>query len=103
MTYLHNPPQLSSRLFDSRAITAIQHEDERVCAGEVMSPQWPDLVLPTHVPDIEARVFVGDCFDVEADCRYCVDLCRSVVSGCSCGNAHDLCCVLGAMDMLNAL
>lgn len=39
-----------------------------------MSPQRPDLVLPAHVPDVEFHVFVGYCFDVEADCRDCGDV-----------------------------
>lgn len=34
---------------------------------KVMSPQRPDLVLPTHIPHIELNVLVSDCLDVEAD------------------------------------
>lgn len=32
-----------------------------------MPPQWSDLVLPAHVPDVEFHVLVGHGFDVEAD------------------------------------
>jgi len=32
-----------------------------------VSPQGPDFVLPTDVPDVEFGVFVGNGFDVEAD------------------------------------
>ena len=32
-----------------------------------MPPQRSDLVLSTHVPDVEFHVLVGDGFDVEAD------------------------------------
>jgi len=38
-----------------------------VSARKVVPPQGADLVLPAHVPDVEAGVFVGDGFDVEAD------------------------------------
>lgn len=34
--------------------------------GEVMPPQRSDLVLPSHIPDIELDVLVRDRFDVEA-------------------------------------
>lgn len=33
----------------------------------VVPPQRPDLILPANVPDIEARVLVCDCLDIEAD------------------------------------
>ena len=36
---------------------------------EVVSPQRPNLVLSTHIPDIEFYIFVCDCLDVKADCR----------------------------------
>jgi len=32
-----------------------------------MSPEGSDLVLPTHIPDIEFYVLVCDSFDVETD------------------------------------
>jgi len=35
--------------------------------GEVMPPQWPNLVLSAYIPNIEFRVFVRDGLDVEAD------------------------------------
>jgi hypothetical protein len=34
-----------------------------------MPPQRPDLVLSTHVPDVEFDVLVGYRLHVEADCR----------------------------------
>lgn len=34
--------------------------------GEVVPPQRSDLILPTHIPDIELDVLVRDRFDVEA-------------------------------------
>jgi hypothetical protein len=36
---------------------------------KVMSPQRPDLVLTSDIPDVEFGVLVGDGFDVEADGR----------------------------------
>lgn len=32
-----------------------------------MPPQRPDLVLSADIPDVEARVLVGDGLDVESD------------------------------------
>jgi len=34
-----------------------------------MPPERTDLVLSTDVPDVELGVLVGDCLNVEADCR----------------------------------
>ena len=34
-----------------------------------MPPQRPDLVLSSHVPDVEFDILVGDGLDVEADGR----------------------------------
>lgn len=34
---------------------------------EVMPPQWPDLVLPTNIPDIELDILVCDTFDVKSN------------------------------------
>ena len=33
-----------------------------------MSPQRPNLVLPTHIPHIELNILVGHRLNVEADC-----------------------------------
>lgn len=32
-----------------------------------MSPEWPDLVLTTDIPNIELDVLIGDALDVEAN------------------------------------
>ena len=32
-----------------------------------MPPQRPNLILPSHVPDIELDILIGDGLDVEAD------------------------------------
>ena len=32
-----------------------------------MSPQRPNLILPSHVPDIKLDILIGDGLDVEAD------------------------------------
>ena len=39
-----------------------------------MSPKRSDLVLSTDIPDIEFRVLVCHCLDVEAYCRYRCDV-----------------------------
>lgn len=59
--------QLLSSLVDSRPVIGVDDEYEALRAGEVMAPQRSDLVLSTHVPDIELDVLVGNRFDVEAD------------------------------------
>lgn len=41
---------------------------------EVVSPQRPDLVLATDVPDVEFGVLVCHGLDVEADCGDCGDV-----------------------------
>jgi hypothetical protein len=33
----------------------------------VVSPQWPDLVLSTNIPDVELDILVGDTLNVETD------------------------------------
>ena len=54
-------------LVDAGAVVAVDHEDEPLRAGEVVAPEGADFVLPANVPDVEFDVFVGYCFDVEAD------------------------------------
>ena len=39
-----------------------------------MPPQWPNLVLSSHVPYIELDVLVGNCLDVEPDGWYGGDI-----------------------------
>ena len=34
-----------------------------------MPPKWPNLVLPSHIPNIELDVLVRHGLDVEADSR----------------------------------
>lgn len=34
-----------------------------------MSPQRPDLILPTHIPHVEFDILVCDGFDIEPDGR----------------------------------
>ena len=60
--------QLLPRLVHPGAIARIDNEDQALRPAEVVSPQRPDLVLATDVPDVELDVLVGDGLDVEADC-----------------------------------
>lgn len=39
-----------------------------------MSPQWPYLVLPAYIPDIELDILVCDGFDVEPNGRNGCDI-----------------------------
>lgn len=64
---LNNPRQLAPRLVYPVAVVAVNDEDKALGAGEVMSPQRSDLVLPAHVPHVELGVLVGHGLDVEAD------------------------------------
>ena len=34
-----------------------------------MPPKRPDLILPSHIPNIELDILIGDGLDVEADSR----------------------------------
>jgi hypothetical protein len=65
---LDDARQLGLCLVKTVAVGRIDDEDEALRAGEVVAPEWADLVLAADVPDVEFGVFVGDGFDVEADC-----------------------------------
>ena len=52
----------------------LAHSVLLLLTGEIMPPQRPDLILSAHIPDIEFRVLIGDCFDVEADGGDCGDV-----------------------------
>jgi hypothetical protein len=56
-----------SRLVDSCAVVGVDDEYEALGTGEVVAPEWSNLVLPTYVPHVELDVLICYCFDVEAD------------------------------------
>ena len=58
--------QLLAGLDHTIAIVAVDDEDDALRVLEVVPPQWPDLVLPTHVPHGELDVLVFDRLDVKA-------------------------------------
>ena len=60
-------------------VLTVHDEHEALCASVVMSPEWPDLVLPSDIPDVEPHVLVCYSLDVKADC--CGRGARSGVSG----------------------
>ena len=57
--------QLLSGLNNTITIVAVNYEDDTLGVLKVMSPQGPDLVLSTHIPDGELNVFVLNSLDVE--------------------------------------
>ena len=59
--------QFLLRLVYPLPILTVYHEDETLGAGVVMSPKWPNLVLPSNVPDIETHVLVCYSLNVEAN------------------------------------
>jgi len=57
--------QLFSRLDNTIAVIAIDNEDNTLSVLEVVSPQRPNLVLPTNIPNGELDVLVFNSFDIE--------------------------------------
>lgn len=47
------------------AIVAVNNEDDTLGVLEVMSPQGPNLVLSTNIPDGELNVLIFDRLNVE--------------------------------------
>merc|ERR1719458_1650538 len=58
--------QLVSCLTNPLPVITVHHEDQSLCILKVVSPQRPDLVLTSHVPDSEADVFILHSLDIEA-------------------------------------
>jgi hypothetical protein len=52
-------------------ILAVDDKDKALCASVIMPPKWPNLVLSTHVPNVELYVFVSDGLHVESDYQFC--------------------------------
>ena len=61
------------RFYDAISILLLSCVFMCVLTREVVSPKGPDLVLSADIPDVEARVLVGDGLDVESDGRDGVD------------------------------
>lgn len=71
-TLLHLPiaqyaMQLLLGLIQSLTVLAIDDEHEALRPCVVVSPEGPDLVLSSDIPDVELDVLVRDGFDVESD------------------------------------
>ena len=52
---IEDPVQLPVGLLEA-ALVGRDDKDEALAAGEVVSPEWVDLVLPAHIPYGEADV-----------------------------------------------
>lgn len=65
---INDAMEFLSRLVHAVPVCAVHHKDEALRTRVVVSPQWPDLVLPAHIPNIEFDVLIGYCLDIEADC-----------------------------------
>jgi hypothetical protein len=66
LVFVQHPLQLFTCLDNTISIVAVDDEDDALRVLEVVSPQRPDLILPTDVPHCELNVLVFDSFDVEA-------------------------------------
>ncbi len=63
-----NTMELLLGLVDSIAVRGINHEDETLRAGVIVSPERSDLVLPSDVPDVELDILIRHGLHVEANC-----------------------------------
>ena len=61
------PVQLLLCLVYPLSVLTVHDEHETLRAGVVMSPERPDLVLPSDVPYIEPYVLIRDGLDVESN------------------------------------
>merc|ERR1712216_366897 len=59
--------ELVARLCRTISVIGVNHKDQALSVLEIVSPERPDLVLPSNVPHGEIDVLVLDCLDVEAD------------------------------------
>ena len=57
--------KLLLRLIYPIAVRAVNHKDEALGAGVVVSPERSNLILPTDVPDVELDILIGYGLDVE--------------------------------------
>jgi len=57
--------QLLPSFDDTVTIVAINYEDDTLSVLEVMSPQRPDLILSTNIPNCELNIFVLNSLNVE--------------------------------------
>ena len=46
--------------------TILHPLNTNLTASIVMTPQWPDFVLPTNIPQVQSNIFVFDSFYVES-------------------------------------
>ena len=65
LSVAQNPVQLLFGLVYPLPVLAVHDEHEALCASVVMSPEWPDLVLPSDIPDVEPHVLVCYSLDIE--------------------------------------
>lgn len=71
-TFLHfsvaqYPVKFLLRLVYPLTVLAVDYEHQALCPGVVVSPEWPNLVLASHVPYVEAHILICHRLDVEPD------------------------------------
>lgn len=64
--FVEHALQLFTCLNDTISVVGIDDEDDTLSVLEVVAPQWPDLVLSSHIPHCELDVLVLDSLDVKA-------------------------------------
>ena len=66
--FIEHALELFTRLNHTIPIVGVDHEDDALCVLEVVSPQWPNLILSTDIPYGKLNVLVLDCLNVKS-CR----------------------------------
>lgn len=59
--------QFLLRLVNALSVLTIDDKDKALGTGVVVSPQRTNLVLSSHIPDIEFDILVRDGFNIESD------------------------------------
>lgn len=63
--FVQHSLQLFSCLDYTVSVVGVHHEDNALSVLEVVSPEWSDLVLTTHIPHGKLNVLVLNCLHVE--------------------------------------
>lgn len=61
--------QLRGSFLHAIRVAGVNHENQSLCTGVVVSPEGSNLILTTDIPDIELDVLVSHAFDIESNRR----------------------------------
>lgn len=68
-TVVDDPVKLNGSFLHALRVAGVNHENQSLCTGVVVSPEGSNLVLTTDIPDIELDILVSHAFDIESNCR----------------------------------